>query len=411
MSVRPVWELSGIIGRFGPKLKVEGRINAWQKKALTAIEQCRTAALGGHVDACDACGTLRISYNSCRNSNCPKCQSLERECWIVAREHELLPVTYYHVVFTLPAGWNGLCLHNPRFLYDALFESAWATLQKFAADPQWLGAKGGATMVLHTWGQNLSLHPHVHCIVPGGGLGANGAWTGAKGGGDRFLYPVKAMSRVFKAVFMKKVCPALESGLLALPAGEPHFQQPSGYRRWRNSLYQKPWVVYAKRPFGGPKQVVEYLGRYTHKTAISNHRILEVTDTTVRFAYKDYRAEGQKKEMTLDGVEFLRRFCLHIRPKGFRRMRHYGILSNALKATTLAACLQSLYPKGDKAEAPRPKKDKKRLRQAALQRLWKGQDPDLCTCCKAGRMVRVGAVPPQARAPPGAMPRWAPLIA
>lgn len=323
----------------------------------------------------------------------------------MARGQELLPVTYYHVVFTIPSQWNGLCLHNPRFLYDTLFESAWATLQKFAADPKWPGAKGGATMVLHTWGQNMSLHPHVHAIVPGGGLGPDGQWVRANGGGNLFLYPVKAMSQVFKAVFMKKVCPALESGLLVLPQGEMHFQQPSGYQRWRNNLYQKPWVVYAKRPFGGPKQVVEYLGRYTHKTAISNHRIQEVTDTTVRFDYKDYRSEGRKKEMTLDGTEFLRRFCLHIRPKGFRRMRHYGILSNALKTAALEACLQSLRPK----DPPKPKKDKKQLRQEALQRLWKDRDPDLCPCCQSGRMLRIGIVPPQARDPPGAMPHWRPL--
>jgi hypothetical protein len=290
-------------------------------------------------------------------------------------------------------------------MYDALFESAWATLQKFATDPKWLGAKGGATMVLHTWGQNLMLHPHVHAIVPGGGLGQEGDWVKNKRGGEKFLYPVKALSRVFRAIFMKKVCAALQAGLLVLPI-EEELQESSNYRAWRNDLYHKPWVVYAKRPFGGPKQVIEYLGRYTHKTAISNHRIQEVTDTEVRFSYKDYRVQGQRKEMTLSGEEFLRRFCLHIRPKGFRRMRHYGILSNANKGKALSACRASLCPQ---EQVPKPKKDKKQIRQAALQQVWKGQDPQQCPCCKTGKMVRIGWVPPQPRAPPGAMPQWIPL--
>ncbi len=253
----------------------------------------------------------------------------------------------------------------------------------------------------------------MHAIVPGGGLTKEGRWAKTKGGGDKFLYPVKALSKVFRAIFMKKVCGALEAGLLVLPPGEAQFLDPAAYRAWRNGLYQKPWAVYAKRPFGGPKQslprtlvgVIGYLGRYTHKTAISNHRILELTDTQVRFAYKDYRAGGKRKEMTLGGGEFLRRFCLHIRPKGFRRMRHYGILSNAAKTKALAACRQSLCPH----DAPKPKKDKKQLREAALQRLWQGRDPNHCPCCKAGTMLRIGLVPPQARAPPGAMPHWMPL--
>ncbi len=285
------------------------------------------------------------------------------------------------------------CLHNPLFLYDALFESVWEALQKFAADRKWLAAKSGAKMALHTWGQNLMLHLHVHAIVPGGGLTKEGHWTKTKGGGDKFLYPVKALSKVFRAIFVKKVCGALEAGLLVLPPGEVQFQGPAAYRAWRNSLYQKPWVVYAKRPFGGPKQVIEYLGRYTHRTAISNHLILAVTDTNVRFAYKDYRAEGRRKEMTLGGEEFLRRFCLHIRPKGFRRMRHYGILSNAAKARAVAASRRSLRPH----DVPKPKKEKKQLREAALQRPWQGRDPNLCPCCKTGTMLYIGLVPPRRR--------------
>jgi hypothetical protein len=211
-------------------------VAAWQKKTLTDLAQCRTALLGGHIDACMGCGQVRVSYNSCRNRNCPKCQSLEREAWILGREADLLPVVYYHVVFTMPSELNGLCLRNPRFMYDTLFDSAWATLQKFAADPKWLGAQSGATMVLHTWGQNLSLHPHVHCIVPGGGLDAQGQWQKGRAGSDQFLYPVKAMWRVYRAIFMKKLCTALELGELVIPELEPEFYDLRAYSAWKNAL-------------------------------------------------------------------------------------------------------------------------------------------------------------------------------
>jgi Putative transposase/Transposase zinc-binding domain len=402
---RPKWEIADVIALFGEKLRESGQVNAWQKKTLTDLGQCRTALLGGHVDACTDCGTLKISFNSCRNRNCPKCQSLEREAWILGREGDLLPVTYYHLVFTLPSQLNGLCLHNPRFMYDALFDSAWATLQRFAADPKWLGAKTGATMVLHTWGQNLSLHPHVHCIVPAGGLNAAQKWARARAAGGKFLYPVHAMWRVYRAIFLKKMCAALEAGTLVLPHEEKAFCDPSSYRKWKNALYTKPWVVYAKRPFGGPKQVIEYLGRYTHKTAISNHRLLEVSQAGVRFSYKDYRAEGKKKEMTLEGEEFLRRFTLHFPPKGFRRMRHYGILSNAQKGHALAAIRADLTP--DQPAAPKP--TRRELRAAALTKLLDGRPANWCHCCKTATMVRIGLVQPQARAPPNALPVWLPL--
>ena len=348
---------------------------------------------------------MRVSYNSCRNRNCPKCQALERESWILGRESDLLPVVYYHVVFTIPSELNGMCLHNPRFMYDTLFEGAWATLQKFAADPKWLGAQTGATMVLHTWGQNLSLHPHVHCIVPGGGLDNEARWQKSKGGGEKFLFPVHAMWRVFRAICLKKMCAALEVGELVVPRSETALQTVEGYRQWKNALYTRPWVVYAKRPFGGPKQVIRYLGRYTHKTAISNHRLLDVSEAGVRFSYKDYRSGGIKKEMVLGGEEFLRRFSMHFPPKGFRRMRHCGILSNALKARALAACRASLSPGKPVAQ----KRDRKAARQAALARVLQGRPLNWCPCCKAATMVRIGAVPPQARAPPGAVPHWKPL--
>jgi hypothetical protein len=395
-------ELSEVIRLFGAGLWSSGQINAWQKKTLTDLEQCRSAHLGGHVDTCTSCGTLKISYNSCRNRNCPKCQSVERESWILSRETDLLPVVYYHVVFTIPSELNGLCMHNPRFMYDCLFDSAWQTIEQFASDTRWLGARTGATMVLHTWGQNLSLHPHVHCIVPSGGLAADGSWQNSRGGGNKFLFPVKAMSKVFRAIFLKKLSVYLESGYLVLPKGDEMLH----YKSWKSELYKKAWVVYAKRPFGGPKQVIEYLGRYTHKTAISNHRLLDVSEAGVRFAYKDYRTAGKRKEMTLDGQEFLRRFCLHIPPKGFRRMRHYGILSNAQKGTALEAIRKQLLP----SALPVVKQTKKELREVAIQKLLDGRPSNWCACCKTATMVRIGEIPKQTRPPPCELPYWSTLI-
>lgn len=404
---RPVWELADVVGSFGEGLASARPLAQHVRRTLEDIGRCRTSALGGHVDACDGCGSLRISYNSCRNRHCPKCQGVEREAWVAGQEELLLPVPYYHVVFTLPDTLHGLCLYNPRTMYNALFESAWQTLQKFAADPKWLGAEAGATMVLHTWGQNLCLHPHVHCIVPGGGLSAQNRWVRAKSGrGERFLFPVKAMSKVFRAIFLGKVLPLAETGLLVLPPDEEVFHLPVRWRPWRNALYKKSWVVYAKRPFGGPKQVIEYLGRYTHKAAISNHRLLEVTDQNVRFSYKDYREGGKKKEMVLHGEEFLRRFTLHILPPGFRRMRHYGILSNARRTGALAAIRADLCP----TDPIPPKKSRKERRLEAVRRLFKGSGPDVCPCCKEGRLVRIGVVPPQRPPPKGQMPDWVPLL-
>lgn len=410
MSARPAFGVSDVVRIFGEKFRQRQGLSAVQKRALTDVGQCRTAVLGGHVDACDGCGTLRISYNSCRNRHCPKCQNVEREAWILGREEDLLPVAYYHVVFTIPLEINDLCQHNPRFLYDSLFESAWQTLRQFAADAKWSGAKTGATMVLHTWGQNLSLHPHVHAIVPAGGLSEGGVWKKCRATrDDKFLFPVRAMSKVFRAVFLKKICPKIESGELVLPAVAGEFDTPARYRRWRNELYRKPWAVYAKRPFGGPKQVIEYLGRYTHKSAISNHRLLEVSESGVRFSYKDYRTEGRKKEMTLAGEEFLRRWCLHVLPGGFRRVRHYGILSNALKTRALEACRKAIEP--EKEPVPRAKKARSELRALARQKLLGGCNPDLCGVCKSGRMVRIGIVPRGARDPPvGAMPVWISIL-
>ena len=364
-----------------------------QVRTLAALRDCRTSALGGHVDACDSCGILKISYNSCRNRHCPKCQGIEKEAWMLGREADLLPVTYFHVVFTLPHELNDLCRFDPSVLYGILFDSAWATLNQFGQDKRWLGAQTGATMILHTWGQNLSLHPHVHCIVPSGGLKKEGSWQSAKRGNEKFLYPVKAMSGVFKAIFLGKLKEKIASQTVVLP---PTFDlEKAAFKAWKNDLYSKPWVIYAKRPFGGPQQIIEYLGRYTHKVAISNHRIQSVDTEGVTFQYKDYKTGGDTKTMTLTEQEFVRRFCQHILPPKFRRLRHYGFLSNASKGKSLEKARQAL---GVRQQMCLDKAQRKAL---ARERLL-GQNPNQCRCCKTGTMQLVGFLPP-VRPPPTAV--------
>jgi len=273
---RPTFEVADIIKKYGDQYRSTGKVPTHHLRTLSAIERCRTAALGGHLNVCTDCGVSKISYNSCRNRHCPKCGGFERELWIEDRKRELLPVRYLHFVFTIPAEFNDFCRYNPSFCYSLLFRSAWKTLDTFAKDKKWLGANAGASMVLHTWGQNLMLHPHVHAIVPSGGLDGEGNWVYPKKGSLRsgFLFDVKAMSKVFRAIFIKAFRKALSDDLLVLPPSAP--SEKKELRRWLQSRHRQDWVVYAKAPFGGPDSVVEYLGRYTHKTAISNHRLLDV---------------------------------------------------------------------------------------------------------------------------------------
>jgi hypothetical protein len=338
-----------------------GHFNTWQLRTLDAIRRCRTASMGGHVDLCTACGHVRISYNSCRNRHCPKCQQVQRERWIQAREAELLPATYFHVVFTLPEALNKLCLYQPALVYKLLFDTAWSVMRDFARSEKHLGADTGMISILHTWGQNLSLHPHLHCIVPGGGLTPSGKWKHARSNGT-FLFPVKAMSNVFRARFVAALR-CLFKGL------EPFFY---------DALFHTPWVVYAKRPFGSPKHVIEYLGRYTHKVAISNHRIIDIQNERVTFRYKDYRDESKVKLMNMQPLEFIRRFSLHILPKGFVRIRHHGILSSSRKHQVLPLLHQQLesyyeYPV------------EKNWKEISTERL--GYNPDACQVCKQITMI------------------------
>jgi hypothetical protein len=342
-------EVADILQKLGNKVQQLG-LNTWQLRTLSAIRRCRTADLGGHIDACDECGKISISYNSCRNRHCPKCQGKNREDWIQARTTELLPVPYFHVVFTLPEAINSLAIHQPTLVYDILFEATWETLQTFGKTKE---IQPGMIAVLHTWGQQLSLHPHLHCIVPGGGVNKDGQWQNSRTDG-KFLFPVKALSKVFRA----KYCQKLKA------------KEPIKYEQIRQDLWLKPWVVFAKKPFGSPKSVVEYLGRYTHKIAISNPRIKSIDAQNVTFDYKDYRVAGVKKQMTLTHQEFIRRFALHILPKRFVKIRHYGFLSSTWKRQKLKLLQQKLQVK-------------------VLEKVEKKSFLPKCPCCKTGNLHRI----------------------
>lgn len=343
-------------------------LNTWQLRTLSALSKCRTAALGGHIDGCTSCGTLRISYNSCRNRHCPKCQGNEREAWIQAREQELLPVAYFHVVFTLPSELNVLCFQYSKLMYASLFDAAWDTINTFSKDETHLGATTGMISILHTWGQQLMLHPHLHCIIPAGGLTKQGKWKHCKTNGN-YLFPVKALSVVFRAKYMHH----LRKHIVQHNANNK--QQIQLPQQITNACFKKQWVVYAKRPFSGVNSVVEYLGRYTHKIAISNHRIVEVdkANNTVTFSYKDYKANGIKKQLTLNTMEFVRRFSMHILPKAFVRIRHYGILSSTSKVAAIQAIRKQLPNKPHKTK----------------QSITKIYNPLQCPCCKKETMVQL----------------------
>lgn len=355
--MQPALEVADVLNAHWPAVQYS-RLNTWQLRTLDAVRRCRSASLGSHIDGCTSCGHLRISYNSCRNRHCPKCQGAQREKWIHAREEELLPVPYFHVVFTLPDTLNKLCLYEPKLMYDTLFSTAWSVINSFGNDPKWLGAQAGMISILHTWGQTMTLHPHLHCIVPGGGLTKSGRWKIAKSNG-KYLFNVKAMSIAFRGRFIA----ALKERL------PQQMDKP-----FVNELYKHKWVVYAKRPFAGPQSVVEYLGRYTHKIAISNHRLKGMGDAGVRFSYKDYKHGSVKKEMTLDAVEFIRRFSLHILPKGFVRIRHYGILSSTSKKAA-AIIIKEQLP-----APPTP---------AVKNPLLRPYNPNECPCCKKQTMQTI----------------------
>jgi hypothetical protein len=346
-------EVADVFRRHGDAYRRtrDGHLGRVERRVMRAIELCRTAELGGHTEACPDCGLIRCAYNSCRNRHCPKCQGQARAEWLAARQAELLPAPYFHVVFTLPAPVAEIAFQNKSVVYAILFRTAAETLRRIAADPKHLGAEIGLVAVLHTWGQNLHHHPHVHCVVPGGGLSPDGArWIGCRPG---FFLPVRVLSQLFRRLFLKALRAAFEAGELGFFGELADLARSAAFSDRLRALRRVEWVVYAKRPFGGPAQVLAYLGRYTHRVAIANSRIVEMTDTDVAFRWKDYRHGGKTKVMTLAAQEFIRRFLLHTLPDGFHRIRHFGFLANGHRAAKLALC-RKLLDASVSISAPEP---------------------------------------------------------
>ena len=339
---RPPFEVADIVRQHSDRL-LETH-SAWvtgaHRRVLRAIAQCRTAALGGHRDRCEQCAQPALSYNSCRDRHCPKCLTAARNAWVAAREEELLPVGYVHIVFTMPEPLARLALANKRVVYDLLFQAAADTLRQVAANPKRLGADVGGVMVLHTWGQRLHHHPHVHCVVPMGGLSTDGTrWIHAR---PRFFLPIPVLRKLFRGQLVAGLRDAYRDGRLDFPGTLATLKPEAAFRAFLRSLYRQTWVVYAKPPFGSPAHVLHYLARYTHRVAISNHRLVDVTDDTVSFRWKDYRHGSQIRTLTLDAVEFLRRFLMHVLPKRFVRIRYFGFLASRRRTQGLPQCRRAL---------------------------------------------------------------------
>lgn len=368
---RPPFEVADIIRRSGRRFVDRYRDSlTWpQVKVLRAIERCRTAALGGHRDQCDRCGHQTTVFNSCRNRHCPKCQTNTREKWLSARQRELLPAGYYHLVFSVPHALVPLMWQNQRVLFQLLFEASAATLLEVAADPKHLGAEIGFLSVLHTWGQTLQPHPHVHCVVPGGGLSPDHRrWIRSP---NHFFLPVKVLSKVFRGKFVAGLRRAFRRNKLHFFGACRPLAHEKAFSAFLRTLFREDWVVYAKKPFGGPKHVLHYLARYTHRVAISNHRLVEVTDDHVTFRWKDYAHHSKRRTMELSHDEFLRRFLLHVLPKGFPRIRYFGLLAQRSRGALLPLCRTLL------AVEPLPVP----ATPAAAPILW------LCPCCQGPMRV------------------------
>ena len=336
--MRPKLEVADIFRRHGPAY-VQARadhLGRVERRVMSAIELCRSAALGGHVEGCRTCGTMHVAYNSCRNRHCPKCQGAVARDWLEARADDLLPVPYFHVVFTLPAEIATIAFQNKKAVYDILFRATAETLRIIAADPKHLGAEIGHIAVLHSWGQTLSYHPHLHCIVPGGGPSLDGTrWIACR---PNFFLPVRVLSRLFRRLFVSALQTAFEAEQLQFFGDLADLTDPRVFARYLSAAGRREWVVYAKPPFGGPEQVLTYLSRYTHRVAIANSRLVSMQDAKVTFRWRDYRHGRRPRQMTLEAGEFIRRFLLHTLPDGFHRIRHYGFLANGQRAARLASC-------------------------------------------------------------------------
>ena len=386
-------EVADVFRRYGPEYRLQhaGTLSHGQQRVMSAIERCRTEALGGHLEQCDSCGYQRPAYNSCRNRHCPKCQSLARAQWLQDRQAELLPTQYFHLVFTLPEQIAAIAYQNKAALYDILFRATAKTLQTIAADPRHLGAEIGFLAVLHTWGQNLLFHPHLHCVVPGGGIAADGSqWVACRTG---FFLPVRVLSRLFRRLFLKRLQAAFDSGRLDFFSSLQHLQDPPAFAQYLAPLRQSEWVVYAKWPFGGPQQVLAYLGRYTHRVAISNNRLLSMGQGKVSFRWKDYRDHSCNKTMTLEAHEFIRRFLMHVLPRGFQRIRHYGFLANNLRQDKLAQCRTLLGVPAASLPTPQDRPDYRDLYETLT-----GKSLRDCPHCHEGHMVEIMKLPALASA-------------
>ena len=347
----PALEVADIFRRYGPDYiqAHEGHLGRVERRVMSAIELCRTAALGGHVEGCRACGAVRVAYNSCRNRHCPKCQGAVARDWLEAQADDLLPVPYFHVVFTLPAKIASIAFQNKKVVYTILFRAAAETLRIIAADPKHLGAGIGLIAVLHSWGQTLSYHPHLHCIVPGGGPSPDGTrWIACR---PNFFLPVRVLSRLFRRLFLQSLRVAFEAGQLQSFGDTAAVANPQAFTRLLASASRQDWVVYAKPPFGGPEQVLAYLSRYTHRVAIANSRLVSMADGKVTFRWRDYRHGRRPRAMTLDAGEFIRRFLLHTVPDGFHRIRHFGFLANGQRAARLTACRALLARQAKRTES------------------------------------------------------------
>jgi len=377
MSTGP--EVADVFRRHGEAYRRahDGRLGRIERRVMSAIELCRTAALGGHTEACADCGLVRCTYNSCRNRHCPKCLGQARVEWLAARQAELLPVPYFHVVFTLPAPVAEIAFQNKETVYAILFRTAVEALRTIAADPKHLGAEIGLVAVLHTWGQNLHHHPHVHCVAPGGGPSLDHTrWVACRPG---FFLPVRVLSRLFRRRFLDELRTAFAAGELGFFGALAGLAEPGAFTRRLRELRRVEWVVYVKPPFGGPQQVLAYLARYTHRVAIANSRLVSLTDTAVAFRWKDYRHHGKTKLMTLAADEFIRRFLLHTLPDGFHRIRHYGFLANRQRAAKLALCRRLL-------DAPSQEPPAEQVQDAVPS-----HPPDRCPTC-GGAMVMLAVL-------------------
>jgi hypothetical protein len=382
-------EVADVFRRYGDAYRQQhgAALSTAQRRAMTAIELCRTAALGGHVEQCDSCGHERIAYNSCRDRNCPKCQSLARAQWLADREAELLNTQYFHVVFTVPEEIAALAFQNKRLVYDILFRAAAETLRTIAADPAHLGAEIGFLSVLHTWGQNLLHHPHLHCLVPGGGISPDGQrWIACRPG---FFLPVKVLSRLFRGLFLHYLDKAFTAGRLSFFSTLLPLQERSPFLQYLARVRTAEWVVFAKPPFAGPHQVLSYVGRYTHRIAISNSRLLAIDDGKVRFRWKDYRRDNRHAAMTLTADEFIRRFLIHVLPSGFQRIRYYGFLCNRRRQDKLARCRQLLGMANVVPAAASGTSDDYRDVYEALS----GNSLRRCPSCDDGRLLVIKVLP------------------